>query len=334
MHRLLLPFKNNCSLTLPVVTQKKSQHQPFNPLKNNRGVALLIAVFSLGVLIFIANEVSYESNVEYVVASQEVNRIQAYYSAKAGAELSLLRILLYKKAIAQYGEQLGPQKSILDPIWQFPFAWPPTNFIPQDDLTVVAREALKDVEKNSSLKSTYITTIESEDGKIDINSLGSKLEPIRKATRQQLLEIFAAELEQNEKFQEKYSNFNFEELVNNIEDWLDSDNVSLNGGAESLSYQGELQSDFIPPNEELKTLEELHLIANMTDDIYNLLKNKVTIYGISGINVNYAPAETLMALDPQITQEVAQQIIERRSPENGGLFGSENSFIDFFKHTH
>ena len=64
-----------------------------NLLLNNRGVALLIAIFSLALMILVAMEVSYETNVEYVVASQKVNRLKAYYAAKAGVELSLLRVL-------------------------------------------------------------------------------------------------------------------------------------------------------------------------------------------------------------------------------------------------
>ena len=53
--------------------KKKIKNRPH---KNNKGIAILIAIFSLGILTFIALEVSYETNVEYVVASQKVNRLK------------------------------------------------------------------------------------------------------------------------------------------------------------------------------------------------------------------------------------------------------------------
>src|SRR5262249_32817383 len=98
-------------------------HNPFRHLRNEKGIALLIALFALTLMIFIATEVSYDTTVEYVVASQQVQRIKAYYAAKAGMEICLLRIQLYKQALVSLGSMLGPQKSMLDLVWQFPLSW-------------------------------------------------------------------------------------------------------------------------------------------------------------------------------------------------------------------
>ncbi len=62
---------------------------PLCALKAERGIAMLIALFALTLMIFIATEVSYDTSVEYIVASQQVQRIKAYYAAKAGLEMSL-----------------------------------------------------------------------------------------------------------------------------------------------------------------------------------------------------------------------------------------------------
>src|ERR1035437_6935027 len=64
-------------------------------LKSEKGVALLIALFAMTLMTFIAVEVSYDTSVDYVVAAQQVNRVRAYYAAKSGIEISLLRIMLY-----------------------------------------------------------------------------------------------------------------------------------------------------------------------------------------------------------------------------------------------
>ena len=82
------------------------------PVRNNRGLAILMAVFAMTLMLFIAVEVSYDTSVEYLMAAQQVNRLKAYYAARAGLEISLLRIQIYKKAIAQFGEQLADKKSM------------------------------------------------------------------------------------------------------------------------------------------------------------------------------------------------------------------------------
>ena len=293
----------------------------------------MIAIFSMGLLTFFAMEVSYETNVEYVISSQKVNRLKAYYAAKSGAELSLLRILLYKKAVASFGDQLGENKSMLDPIWNFPFAWPPTKFIPKDDVTAITFDSLKKVEGESSMQATYITSIESEGGKIDINDLGSDIKALRESTKAQILKIFNMEVEYNDEFEAKWRNTNFEELLNNITDWIDENDESLNGGGEKSYYRDFLKdnpTEFIPPNRPLQSVDELHMVAGMKDDFYNLLKNRITVFGVKGININFANKDILMSLDEQIDEEVAKEIIRRRNtPEEGGLFKNEDDFLSF-----
>ena len=72
------------------------------------------------------------------------------------------------------------------------------------------------------------------------------------------------------------------------------------------------------------------MVAGMRDDFYKLISKNVTIYGIKGINVNYSDKDTLKVLDPQINDDVAGRIIQRRSSmEEGGPFKDEEEFISF-----
>ena len=58
---------------------------------------------------------------------------------------SLLRIMLYKQAMAAMGDTLGANKNMLDPIWNFPFMWPP--IAPSGGKTTeVDKDMLKDAE--------------------------------------------------------------------------------------------------------------------------------------------------------------------------------------------
>ena len=84
---------------------------------NDRGVALLLAMFCVMIMAFLAVEVSFDTSVEYVLSSKEYHRVKAYEAAKAGMELSLLRVQLFKNVTKQYGSQLKGQESILQMIW-------------------------------------------------------------------------------------------------------------------------------------------------------------------------------------------------------------------------
>ncbi len=305
--------------------------------KGQNGVALLMALFFVVVMTFLATSVSYDTLIEYSVSSQSVNRLRAYYAAKSGTELSLLRVLIYQKALAVLPKELEEQKSMLDPIWQFPFAWPPTAFLPED-MSKVERGLIAKLEEESIMEGQYVTTIEDEAGRIDINDLGSSSEKIREATRKQILKIFEIELENNDDFNDKYSSFEFEKLVNNIQDWVDEDKESKNGGDEKSNYQdiisnfGNSNADFLPPNQSFKSIEELHMIPEMTDEIFNMLKTRVTIYGVKGININSAEKDVLKSLDSQITDEIADKILERiANKEKGGPFKNNDDFVGFLQ---
>ena len=74
------------------------------------------------------------------------------------------------------------------------------------------------------------------------------------------------------------------------------------------------------------------MVAEMQDDLVNFLKPRITIFGIKGININSAPKEVLQSLSPQITDEFATEIINRRSDMNqGGPFKDENDFLSFIE---
>jgi general secretion pathway protein K len=71
------------------------------------------------------------------------------------------------------------------------------------------------------------------------------------------------------------------------------------------------------PNRPFKTMEELHMVAGMTDEIYEILTPQITLYGVKGINVNQAESDVLMSLfsnfDPEQAKEVVREILKRRN---------------------
>lgn len=294
-------------------------------LKDESGIALMIAIFTVTVLMIIATEVMYETNVELIVSSQAVNQLKAHYAAKSGVQISLLRIQIYRKAAAMVGNAVPA--STLDPIWQTPFAWPP---VVPDETSIADKEQIKKAVKASSMQGTYFTTIESEGGKIDVNDLDSPSKVVQDSTRQQILEIFTGQMENDQAFGDRFRGYDFGKLVDNLTDWIDADKTSKSGGSgDEGSMYPDRPNENIPPNAPFKTLEELHMVAGMTDELFDLLSSRLTVFGTKGINVNYAKKDVLMSLSPQITPERADKIIEDRGKKERGPFKDEDDFVQY-----
>lgn len=298
---------------------------PLKVLKNQRGIALMMAIFTFVLVSSISMELLEETQVEYITASQGVNRLKAYYAAKTGVELGLLRILIYKKALALAGDAI-PDPSILTQIWQFPFVWPP---VLGDNISRVSRDLVETSVKESLIDTQIAVTISSEGSKIDINDLGSPSKALAESTHKQILRIFENKVQNDEAFEELYGGFDFNELVNNLADWVDEDRDGRNRGDEASLY-AELKSEELPPNQPFKTIKELHMVAGMTDDLYEVLAPHITVYGVAGIQVNSASKEVLRSIDAEITEEVADEILKHiADTENGGPFSKEEDFIKF-----
>lgn len=295
------------------------------PINNTRGIALIMAVSAVSLLIYIAMEVMYDSNVEYLVNSQSLASLKAYYAAKAGLDISLLRIKIYQTVKQKMGKNAS-QIPFLEQIWRFPLIWPLD--IPDGTSSIEKDEAKKAVSE-SFLDATFRTDIEDEGSKIDLNDLASPSKTLADITKKQILQIFESEKRDNPDFNTKYSSFRFPELVNYMTDWMSSKREGLNGGEKSAPYR-DYKADGFPPNRGLRTLRELRLVAGMVDELYDLMEPRVTIYGLKGINPNSASKEVLMTLDPGITAEVAKKIQERINDPAQGPFKSGDEGIKAF----
>lgn len=290
------------------------------------GVALMLAIFALSLLLFISMEVQYETQVEFVVNSQSVNRLKAYYAARSGVELSLLRIKVFQQVKDQIGKNLGPQVAILNLIWNFPFAWPP---IMPPEIDTVEKDLIDKAIKDAKMDAGYQVTIADEGTKIDVNDLDSPSKALRNSTRLLLMQIFEGEIQSDTAWAKKHRDFKAEELIDRIQDWIDSDLQKQKGGGESEDY-GDFKDQRMPPNRQFRSVDELRLIPGMTDDTFELLKPRITIYGAKAINPNTAPAEVLQSIDPSMNSEVVTEVLKRRQDlMNGGAFTDAADFWNF-----
>jgi general secretion pathway protein K len=301
---------------------------PLKPLGNNRGIALLVAIFCVILISFLATEVSFDATSEYLIAAEEVKRVQAYYAAKAGVQISLLRINIYQQIKQQFGEQAKAAgvDGVLEQIWQMPFVWPP---VLPEEMSRVDKDMINTTVGESLMEGQYRSDISSEASKLDLNDLVSPSKSLAENTRKQLIRLLENWRNTDNNLSEGRTELNPEELVNNIIDWMDKDSEGRNTGDEKMAYR-DLGSDSVPPNQPLKTIEELHMIDGMTDELYTYLNPLVTVYGIKGIQVNQASADVLRSIDPQITEENVKLIIKRREDKNlGGPYRDEKDFLGY-----
>ncbi len=298
------------------------QRFKYNPLAGKvqkKGIALILAVTSLLFMVYIAKEVSRDSLTEYVVNSQELSRLKAYYAARNGMDIALLRIKLFQQASRL---PLPPAfASQIDQIWKFPFAWP----LPAPpELNSVARDSMTKMMKESLMDASYTHTIEDEGSKIDVNDLISPSKTLQALTRKQLQTLFSQKIESDEVFRQNYQNYSFEDLINRMVDWMSDKNSSASGGSKN-GYFSELGESY-PPNRGFRTLEEIRLIPGMTEEFFNILNGQITIYGMKSINPNTASENVLKSLDKGMTDEAVREAIARRnSIELGGPFKGATS---------
>ncbi|MBE8221557.1 MAG: general secretion pathway protein GspK [Bdellovibrionales bacterium] len=307
---------------------------PFFILKSNKAVALLLALFSLTMSIWVATEISYDSNVEYILASRKLQKLQAYYAAKSGANISLLRIFLFKKAVQTFASKADISTSSFEPIWSFPLAWPPSFYLP-DKFSKSDKDSFITKEEESFIKAQYTTSISVEDNKIDINDMASPSKILSAFSFQQFINIFKLEIENNENFAKKYRDYNFTELANNFKDWIDKDSESLNGGDEKSFYNKWIDkyklvqddSEYIPPNQSFKHISELRMVSGMNDDFFQLLIDKITLFGSKKINLNHMDIDLLKSF-PWATPEVVAAFEEKLSSQS---FVNTEDFQTFLK---
>ena len=136
--------------------------------------------------------------------------------------------------------------------------------------------------------------ISDEGGKIDVNK-------ITEETRENFIKFLTAY---------KLEEHTAEIITDSILDWLDEDDLHHVNGAEK-DYYATFPEPYEPKNGPFESLEELTLVKGITPQIFELLRDHLTIYGSGKINVNFASKEVLLYV-PAITEEIARAMIKYR----------------------
>ncbi len=123
------------------------------------------------------------------------------------------------------------------------------------------------------------------------------------------------------------------DLTQAIADWLDSDLETSNPNGAEDGYYLNLEVPYRTANTAMHSVSELRLVKGFEDNAtYELVEPYLCAFIIDGgdiaINVNTASAEVLQSLSAEMTESLADDIIERRNEE---AFTDLKDFTSFAK---
>lgn len=295
-------------------------------------------------------EFQYSSMIERKLAYNELNQLQAYYLAKAGARVGLLRVALYGRArrspalknIAG-GIDVTPY---LEQIWSLPL--PP---FPPEKGTITKmdksdRDASEKVLEETKVEDgQYTHVITSESSKLNLNFLfvpaaqgrsdriqfTDQPKSLFEYVGKMLITLLENFIKDSENPYEEYPNLKPEELVYNLMDWINPGQNSYAGGAKDSFYEQQKPS-YKAKRNRFYTVDELKLVKGIDDHLYTKLRPYVTVYSYDGkINLNNATPTIYRALYRDFTEDDIKRIIEERDKNNG--WTSEKAFVDFVTNT-
>jgi general secretion pathway protein K len=108
-----------------------------------------------------------------------------------------------------------------------------------------------------------------------------------------------------------------------ILDWRDPDSLLSPGGAENTFYQS-LSNPYPCRNGPFKSVAELLLVKGMTPDLYQEIKNNVTVEDPGTVNINTASKQTLSALGAS-SALIGKILNARKGPD--GMEGTGDDLV-------
>ncbi|MBI2606260.1 MAG: general secretion pathway protein GspK [Deltaproteobacteria bacterium] len=330
--------------------------------KNESGIALFMVISSLALLSVVIAELTYTTQINARMAYNNVDNLKAFYLAKAGFKLSLLRLRAFAQASKFANDPANKQvkqalgKDILDKLWNFPFIYP----IPAlPDATEADKDALKAFQKESKLTGSFTANITSESGKLNLNNLLIKEIPKAPAGQTQsqqgdkssrdsggsqpgsspgssgsaqggdqvdfrpLMEDAISNALQRKK-DEDHEFFDTYRSVQG-KDIVDAIDCYLSKEPAGSNLPGFKRPD--PKEAPLYSMSELHLINGLDDNLYDVIEPLFTVYSTPGINVNSAGKTMFKALFPDASDEDIDGILRKRDdPDVGKPWESEEEF--------
>jgi len=116
-------------------------------------------------------------------------------------------------------------------------------------------------------------------------------------------------------------------LSASIVDWKDNDSeLSIPLGSAEDRYYRNLKDSYEAKDADFEILDELLLVRGMTREIFDRIKDFITVYGQGKININTAPGEVLLSLG--VYKSVVDKILSFRYGEDSIEATSDDNVFD------
>jgi len=298
---------------------------------NSRGIALLLVLSSLMIISTLVINFATSSNVNFNIAMNERDRLQAYYMAQSALYFSKLMIQYDKEAkkmIADAAKRLNRNIQVKPLYKMLPInsellrglAKTPgigegaENAAEEPNVDAKTLAAVK--EKSNSFndkvakefldfEGNFSADIDSEEGKFPLNAFYTLTPAQPEYDRLKYVLIFLLQEKPFEPFFKDKTRESID-LATKIIDFIDkNDSVNDFGGGERGSEASTYTGTTIrPKNAKLLDVEELIFVPGMKEDLLQELKKNVTVYrDTDKINACVASDELLQAMIVAYTQK-------------------------------
>jgi len=291
-------------------------------------------------------EFQYQSFVERKLAYNDLNQLQAYYLAKSGVRIGLLRICLFARARrdpnikAAFGTM--DIKPFLDMIWNLPLPAFPPETATLGKLVKEDKDAAQKVLKETNISEGKFTeVITSESSKINLNFLAvppelrdqritfeSPPKSLFQNVGLSLINLMQNFVRDSDDPYNEYPSLNPEEIVANIMDWVTPGAQSFAGGNKDGWYQSQTPP-YLAKRNRFYSVDELRMVKGIDDHLFEKMRPYITVYSYDGkINLNDARADVLKALYRDFTDDDIKKIQDEKS-RIGGFWANEAQFVTF-----
>ncbi len=271
-------------------------------MKSKRGMILVTTLWILALLTLLALGIGIRIGIDIKLMGFFLNSSKAHYLARAGL----------RKTIALLEADGSKLTDSLDEPWSCGFDFDDEEYILKDielgeGSFTVSYEFGTDEEWNP----IYLYGAGDEEGRININAKDLKL----------LKELLV-----------KLPNFSVD-IASAVLDWRDEDtlagnHLAMSEGAEDDYYES-LDNPYECKDAPFSVPEELMLVKGLTEEIYDGIKDIITVYPADGdgkININTASESVLAVLAGQDFERIPTKIISYRNGPDG-LPGTEDDKI-------
>jgi len=302
--------------------------------RGERGIAMVMVLAMVVFLTAFIVEFSYQSRVQFLQGANYRDSVKAVYLAKSGVRIYTLFMVFCQQIasnplVQQYAGQFG--LDLGDKLWQqLPFI--DTAFlraalgggvIDTEDFNLGAMESGElqfdfteeeearidaAIERDSTaltrsfldFDGDFRSEINDEDGKINLNALADYSGQDLRLSPSALAMYGMMADERHDDMFDLRNEFDRWELIANIKDFIDTDNTqsSLMGGYEDSLYSDadKFGREFKPKNIKFDALDEVQLVAGITDEIYLTFGPHWTIYGNNKVNITTCNPAVLYGL--------------------------------------